>query len=209
MGLLWEEQKSGYSWGVWKVEESLEELLSRTFSKAYFERELMRFSSEKRRLEWLAVRVLLTHLCGEEKEVAYQPSGKPYLVDGSFQISISHTKGYVAVILSEKNQVGIDIEQFRDRVHRVADRFMRTDEQVQSYQGVKTWSLLLHWSAKETLYKCVKGSQSDLTQLRLLPFTLSDHGTFEALEYWSDCERVYTLAYRLHPDFVLTWMVEC
>ncbi|NCC09112.1 MAG: 4'-phosphopantetheinyl transferase superfamily protein [Bacteroidia bacterium] len=208
MGLFWEELSDDYRWGVWKVDESIEELLSITSSTAYYERGLTQFSSEKRRLEWLAVRVLLTQLCGEEKEVGYRPSGKPYLVDGSFQISISHTKGYVAVILSEKFQVGIDIEQFRDRVHRVADRFMRTDEQAQPYQGVSTWSLLLHWSAKETLYKCVEGAQSDLTQLRLLPFVLSDQGTFQANEYWSAHEKAYTLAYRLHTDFVLTWMVD-
>mgnify|MGYP000016543064 CR=1 FL=1 len=65
------------------------------------------------RLEWLAVRVLLYTLSGEEKEIAYHPSGKPYLADASASLSISHTKGYVAVVLGlPGREVGIDIEQY-------------------------------------------------------------------------------------------------
>ena len=60
---------------------------------------MRRFTAAHRRLEWLAVRVLLYTLSGEEKEIAYHPSGKPYLADDSASLSISHTKGYVAVVL--------------------------------------------------------------------------------------------------------------
>ena len=44
---------------------------------------MRRFTAAHRRLEWLAVRVLLYTLSGEEKEIAYHPSGKPYLADDS------------------------------------------------------------------------------------------------------------------------------
>ena len=59
---------------------------------------MRRFTAAHRRLEWLAVRVLLYTLSGEEKEIAYHPSGKPYLADDSASLSISHTKGYVGVV---------------------------------------------------------------------------------------------------------------
>ena len=74
---------------------------------------MRRFTAAHRRLEWLAVRVLLYTLSGEEKEIAYHPSGKPYLADDSASISISHTKGYVAVALGlPGREVGVDIEQY-------------------------------------------------------------------------------------------------
>ena len=41
---------------------------------------------------------------------------------------------------------GIDIEQYGKRVHKVFDRFIRPDEQVEAYQGDTTWGGLLHWS---------------------------------------------------------------
>ena len=32
---------------------------------------------------------------------------------------------------------------------------MREDEQPSVFRGTDTWSLLLHWSAKETMFKCL------------------------------------------------------
>lgn len=52
----------------------------------------------------------------EDKEIGYSSEGKPHLTDNSSFISISHTKGYVAVILSSVAPVGIDIEQYGQRV---------------------------------------------------------------------------------------------
>ena len=119
--------------------------------RIFCEQELNRFVSERRKMEWLSVRVLLYSMLREDKEIGYSSEGKPYLADRSFFISISHTKGYVAVMLGSRSAVGIDIEQYGQRVHRVSDRYVRSDEQAETYQGDTTWSLLLHWSAKEAV----------------------------------------------------------
>lgn len=73
-------------------------------------------------------------VAGEEKTIEYAPSGKPHLADSSYFISISHTRGYVAVILSAVSEVGIDIEQYGQRVHKVAHKYMRPDELISEYQ---------------------------------------------------------------------------
>ena len=78
------------------------------------------------------------------------------VVFGSASISISHTKGYVAVLLGgPEKEVGIDVECYGERVRKVAHKFVREDESVSWYKGTETWSLLLHWSAKETMFKCM------------------------------------------------------
>ena len=82
----------------------------------------------------------------------YHESGRPYLEDDNLSISISHTKGYVAVIVSDKTDVGIDIEHYAQRIHKVAFQFMRADEPVDEYRGDTTWKLLLHWSVKEPMF---------------------------------------------------------
>lgn len=68
--------------GNLETEESPEELLAMLPHQEVY-REGMRCFTAHRRLEWLAVRVLLYTLSGEEKEIAYHPSGKPYLADAS------------------------------------------------------------------------------------------------------------------------------
>ena len=92
--------ESSYKWGIWKASESLEELLALLPHKEKYEEGIGKFTAVSRKLEWLAVRVLLYTMLGEEKEIHYYSNGGPYLADGSFSISISHTKGYVAVLLS-------------------------------------------------------------------------------------------------------------
>ena len=80
------------------------------------------------------------------------------------------------MILSSVAPVGIDIEQYGQRVKRVYDRFIRSDERVESYQGDETWSMLLHWSAKETIFKSMENADADLRKLCLSHFIPQSEG---------------------------------
>ncbi|EOA49132.1 4'-phosphopantetheinyl transferase family protein [Bacteroides salyersiae] len=209
MALFLSHKEPLYRWGVWKMDESVDTLLDLLPEREYYEREVQRFVASHRRLEWLSVRALLFRLLGEHKEVCYQPSGKPYLADHSYFISISHTKGYVSVILSDKVPVGIDIEQYGQRVHRVAHKYMREDESVRLYKEDATWSLLLHWSAKEVMFKCMDTDGVDFRQhLHIEPFLLQEQGDFTAHEYRTEQKRSFRIHYLLHPEFVMTWSID-
>lgn len=209
MSLFLQHTEPSYRWGVWKMDETLDELLDMLPQQETYLQGMQRFSAEHRRLEWLSVRVLLFILFGEEKEVAYYPSGKPYLADNSASVSISHTRGYVSVIIGEVGkEVGIDIEQYSERVHKVAHKYMRADEIISSYQGTDTWSLLLHWSAKEVMFKCMNTPEVDFREhLHVFPFTISETGIFSAEEYRTPEHRKFYIHYIVHPDFVLTWQI--
>ena len=192
--------------GVWKVDETVEQLRSMFHQFSIYEESFMRFSAEKRKQEWLAVRVLLKELCGEEKKIAYFPSGKPYLEDQSAFVSFSHTSGYVAVALHPSAEVGVDIEQYGTRVQRVASRFIREDEKVSVKSGDEIYALLLHWSAKETMFKLMKDEAVDfIKHLHILPFVPEESGTFHACEYRSGQEQEFLIHYDTHPDYVLTF----
>ena len=191
MALFLSHKESLYRWGVWKMDELPE--------REYYEREVQRFAAPHRRLEWLSVRALLFRLLGEHKEVCYLPSGKPYLADYSYFISISHTKGYVAVILSDKVSVGIDIEQYGQRVHRVAHKYMREDEPVRLYKEDAAWSL----------FKCMDTDEVDFRRhLHIEPFELQEQGDFTAHEYRTERKRCFRIHYLLHPEFVMTWNID-
>lgn len=207
MALFAHHKESDLQWGIWKIEEEVEGLLALLPCphRESYQQHILHFSSENRQLEWLSVRVLLYILLDEEKEIAYHSSGKPYLTDHSFSISISHTRGYVSVILGNvEMEVGIDIEHYSERVCKVAHRYMRDDEKSFPYQGTETWSLLLHWSAKEVMFKCLNASDVDFRQhLRIFPFSVSGQGSFHAEEYRTEHHLKFCLHYLLYPDFVL------
>lgn len=206
MPLFLQHTTPSYQWGIWKTDETLDNLFAMLPHREAYLEGMQRFTAEHRRLEWLAVRVLLYTLLGEEKEIAYYPSGKPYLADGSASISISHTKGYVAVLLGTRDkEVGIDIEQYGERVRRVAHKFMREDEEASLFRGTEIWSLLLHWSAKETMFKCMNASDVDFREhMRVLPFSVGESGIFSAEEYRTAEKRKFAIHYYLSSDFVLT-----
>lgn len=206
MPLFREYREDDFRLGVWKVEETVEQFWASLHCHSFYEEALAKFISDSRKQEWLAIRVLLKALCGEEKEIAYLPSGKPYLKDGRGFISISHTRGYVAVALHPSVEVGVDIEKYGEKVKRVASRFIRPDEEVSISRGDEIYGLLLHWSAKETMFKLMGEEGVDFLQhLHILPFTPSAEGVIRACEYRTSHSHQYLIHYITHPDFVLTW----
>lgn len=207
MSLFLKIDESNYRLGIWKIDETIDELLDILPDADKYKNEIAQFTSNSRKLEWLSVRVLLLKLLGKEKDIYYQPSGKPYLSDTTWHISISHTKGYVAVILST-GLPGIDIEYYSERVHKIASKFIGDNEKLSEYSGSTTYSLLLHWSAKEVLFKCLDEENVDFKKhLWIEPFEIAPNGKFMAQEYRTPSRNTYSIEYMIFPDFVCTWSV--
>lgn len=156
--------------GIAPIETNPDHLLSQLTHKEWYLPGLEK-KGDHRKCEWLTVRLLLKEMLGEEKEIRYHDSGKPYLADGSYHLGISHTKGLVAVILDRNLQVSIDIEYVSPRVENIRQRFMsRAEEENISLRNERI-HLLLHWSAKESLYKFLEDTRIDFQKhLHILPF---------------------------------------
>lgn len=121
-----------------------------------------RYKSNARRMEYICERALLKDMMnGKIVKIFHNKDGKPMLNNG-LNISISHTRGYIAIILSETKNVGIDIEYVSDRVEKIASRFMREDESADDIM-----SLLVHWCAKETLYKLFSSEHLDFMNIKV------------------------------------------
>ncbi|MDR2388965.1 MAG: 4'-phosphopantetheinyl transferase superfamily protein [Tannerellaceae bacterium] len=195
-------------WGVWKIEESPEELLAQlTLCDLPQGVEEMRHS--RRRQERLAVRVLLKELLGRETPIAYRANGAPYLRDNSFHISISHTRGFAAVILHRQSPVGIDMERLNPRILRVRSRFLHPEEEAGIDVRHETEHLLLHWCAKETLFKLIGLSGVDFREhLRVLPFRYQPQGKMKAAETRTPQGSIYMLGYMVNRYFAITWSLD-
>lgn len=213
MALFYQHREEELRWGIWKMDEDIDKLLSYFSKTDDYINAIQRFSNENRKKEWLSVRVLLLHLCGEEKRILYHPSDKPYLEDGSYHISISHTKGYVAVSLHPSGRTGIDIEKYGDKVCKVQSKFMQEKEirdlPRQSTEE-KVRYLLLCFSAKEAVYKLLGIEGLEIrSHLFVLPFEpSSDKGEFNVKELKTGTDQQFPVKYMIHPDFVLTYVVD-
>lgn len=140
--------------GIWKVEESVTELKNQLILN---EEEIRFFNSlnkNKRNLHWLSSRVLLRTLINTPDfiEVYGDEHGKPHLLNFDFEISISHSYDYAAVMISRKAS-GIDIEKIKPVITRIAPKFLHPDElkEVDIQHDIK--KLYVIWCAKESVYK--------------------------------------------------------
>jgi len=193
----------------WKVEESVEELLLMLGNDEEITQQISQFGSEKRKLEFLATRVLLNVVLDDEKKIAYFPSGAPYLTDKSFNISIAHTGIYVTIILHPTKKVGIDIEKISDKVVRVKHKFLSENEINFVENSLEKTHLTLLWCAKEALYKIIDTEIIDfVADLRVTPFQPYLEGEIQATETCTPQQKEYILHYIVEPEICCVWTIE-
>ena len=185
---------------IWKMDEPVEDLLS-LFSekKDLYRSDVERHKSVKRRQEYLSVRALLLDALGHECDVFHDEMGKPSLSEEHLRISISHTKGYAAILLSPLREVGLDIEQFSDKVFHVRDKFLRAEEK-QIIDSTDRTQLLLCWSAKEAVYKLYEGLRPEYWEQ--ITVKALDMDQCVMLAEVEDRPPV-SLRFRVFPDFVM------
>lgn len=182
--------------GIWAIEETVEQLFEQyphlKDLKVYLDE---KYKNEGRKKEILAVRALLYEMTHEEssKRISHEPSGKP-LLKGYF-ISISHTKGYAAVIMSKTRNVALDIEYVSDRVSKIVDKFIRSDEDSSTIEVQ-----LKNWCAKETVYKYFSEEDLQYSEMRLHDLSSShalvdDLKIKKTIDVFFDTNSQYVLAY--------------
>lgn len=134
--------------GIWKLEEtSLQDFYDYHSYPSMLHERIEGQRNEKRRLETLASHALLYSMVGRSDFIVdHEPSGRPFIK--GWEISLTHTRGYVAAELARTGRVGIDVEYESDRVNRVREKFLQVDEYPNTLQD-----LLIFWCAKEAGYK--------------------------------------------------------
>lgn len=195
--------------GIWELTETAEQLSS-VFQFSEIEKnEFSRINFSKRKIEYLATRLLLQNLLNEKVEIVYKKSGKPTLKNKLLNISISHSADLAAVYISEKNN-GIDVEQLHRNIDRVANRFlneleMRDVENCKNPQMAK----ILYWGAKESIFKCtaLHGVLFD-KQIHIPAFNIENEGCFSG-ELISELKiEKFNLCYFQYKNNMVVYCVE-
>lgn len=194
---------------VWQITESEQELIELSSTPTDEMEEISYIVSESQRKQRLAVRALLNELFEEKVYLSHHDNGKPYLENLATNISITHTEKYVAVILHDDEEVGIDVEcQDRD-FSAVEKRALSEDEIEDLDDDRKNEQLAIYWCAKEAIFKRVSAYRIDFSeQIEVERFRPRGEGELEATFIHKDgYEEEFELEYMTFDRHVLVWVV--
>lgn len=136
---------------LWKITEDYNELFRSVSLKDTSLGRLENMKSESHQKGFLSVRMILQHCGYNDFDLFYDEFGKPHLNDGK-HISISHSFDFAAIAFSNE-KIGIDIEQVKDKVLRIAPRFMETWHlENLSYKDQMKKATVI-WGTKEAIFK--------------------------------------------------------
>jgi len=163
--------------GLWQIAESED-----FFSAAV--QPLHPIANEIKRLQHLSALYTLGLLHGDfpYSRVRVAGSGRPFVENDTCFFSISHSGSFAAALHSTEFRVGVDVENFHDRIFRVAPRFLSGPERdllsraAMPDSGLTQIKMLTAaWCVKEALYKWYGASGLDfIRHLHIDDFSVTD-----------------------------------
>lgn len=203
------EAREGGRLGFWEITETTGELLEQLAPAGTEWQDFLLLRNELRKQEWLATRLLLREIAGNEAKIEYDPTGKPLLKNAAGNISISHSSHNVTVYFHPAEHPGIDIEPVDRDAGRAARKFLSPGELADCTVGgqLSNPELMLRWCAKEAAFKMIPESGIDFAgQLacRALPFD-PDGGNLSIRFTSGTTALSIPLRYRCVGRIVMVW----
>ena len=177
---------------IWKITESYSDLLSPIKLREESMKRVLGMKSELHQRGFLSVRHLLAEFGYTDADLFYDENGKPHLMDGK-HISITHSFIFSGVIVSD-NFIGIDIEKQREKIGRIAHKFMDYESQYLDIQDeLYVRKLTVIWCIKESLYKLfATPGLSFLQHTLVIPFMIEELSTVAWIDYRKQKHRYTT-----------------
>jgi 4'-phosphopantetheinyl transferase len=163
--------------GIWELTDSTDSLLQNLPLTQTELQELGSITNEKRKREYLSVRLLLKEMNKGKGGICYNHLGKPYLPGLGCHLSIAHSQDVAVIVLASEN-AGIDVESLTRNTDKIAGRFLSEAElkDIASTTDPQLYRII-YWSAKEAAYKyaCLEGLEFK-SQIVIHPFVVSSQG---------------------------------
>ena len=194
---------------VWQITETEDELRELSIIPSDELEEISFIRSQSLRCQRLAVRALLSQLFEEKVYLSHHDNGKPYLENMVTNISITHTEKYVAVILHDEEDVGIDIE-CQDRDFSAVEKKALSEDEIDDLdEDKRNEQLAIYWCAKEAIFKRISAYNVDFAeQIEIERFRPRGEGELEATFIHNDgYEEEFELEYMTFDRHVLVWVV--
>lgn len=194
---------------VWHITESFSDLSEAISLNDKSALRLNGMKSQLHQRAFLSVRKLLAEAGYTDFDLFYDASGKPHLNDNKY-ISITHSHEFSAIIISNQT-VGIDIELQREKILRIADKFVDTAElsRLQRFSADDyIRKLTVKWGAKEAIFKiCNEKGISFKNHIKVLPFELDQKETTAILDF-EQKQQPFKICFEEFVSFTLVYAFE-
>lgn len=192
---------------IWKIEETYDAFFVDVTLNERSLKRLKGMKSESHQKGFLSIRHLLKKAGYTDFDLYYDAEGKPHLSDGN-QVSITHSNNFSAIIVGNQN-VGIDIEMQREKITRIADKFIDFEfEYLEKEAEDYIQKLTVIWGAKEAKYKmCNSRSLSFKDDMKVFPFDLNDKQGEASVEQ-NDFDKKFKFFFEEFESFTLVYAIE-
>jgi 4'-phosphopantetheinyl transferase len=163
--------------------------------------------NENFRRQKMSGRLMLNSILGEAGKIEYNEHGKPLLTSHPFDISFSHCKDKVAVMLSNKT-AGIDVQDISPRIRRIVHKFLNKSELNSLKEETYDTHATIYWCAKEALYKAYGERQLIFTDNIIIePFSyMPNGGTFNGSLVMNHSRKDFVMKYELFGMYALVYL---
>ncbi len=207
MALVLKENLLNYArYAVWKIEEEPDFYRAGLILSEWETNYLNNITHPKRQLTWLASRYLLKQLMDTDVfvELLFDEHGKPFVSNFDLYVSLSHSNGYAAAIISENYEVGIDVEEPHRKIEIIKNKFLSPVELKNIGDKNVRQNLLIYWSAKEVIYKIYGKRKLEFKDdMYIKPFLLKERGDIDGMLMKNGVVADYHLHYMLNNEFTL------
>ncbi len=188
---------------IWKITETLDELSSEIILNEKSQFRLNNMKSEMHKRGFLSVRKLLQEANYSDSDLFYDESGKPHLLDRKF-ISISHSHQMSAIIISNE-PVGIDLEIQKEKVLKIALKFMDVSHLENLSHENKIKKATIIWGIKETIFK-IENQKGISFPDHIFEddFQVSDKKTSAQLRFNNKVEN-FNIFFEENENYILVW----
>lgn len=197
---------------LWKISEDFDTLFREVRLKDSSLARLEGMKSESHQKGFLAVRMILQHLEYTDFDLLYDEFGKPHLKPQGcsikdLELSISHSHDFSAIVISEQ-KVGLDLEQLKNKILKIAPRFMDIShlENLSTEEKIKKATVI--WGIKESIFKLkneVGISFSD--HISETAFTFDDKITTAQLKF-NNKEENFKIRFDQEEDYIFVCAFE-
>lgn len=197
--------------GVWEITESLQELLSMIQFSPEDVKIFKRFKNKSRQKHWISYRLAIREILGEDKilEFSYDEHGKLYIANYNYKLSVTHSGNYAAVIISNKHNVGIDMEKITNRINELEDKFLAAFERKRLPNVNRQKYLTAFWSAKETLFKLYGKRELHFGKNIFIDFKdINSKGSLIGKIKNPNFEKDYHISYRVFRNYMLVYAID-
>jgi 4'-phosphopantetheinyl transferase len=197
--------ESDRAWALWLITEDEITLQSEVSS---IEQMPEGMSNSQKRLEWLAGRVAAKHVMSalnvDFRGIAKDKFGKPFPRMSKMQLSLSHSFPYAAALADRSAPVGIDLEQPKEKLLRIAKRIHHAEELRDLDDDLIKHCI--YWCAKESMIKM--HGRKDLIfaeNMFILPFERKEEGNITGKFIIGDNQSIIRMHYLVYPSFVMVY----